>query len=151
MDDLCTNPKVSKTTARKVVRQDRVTHGNSSTAHAVLWPTSLTRKRWNLWYDMIWLAWKSILKYWKLSEVFYKTPLCLAFTVYPFKYHRTQKAKGGRCSPVNSLIASQYNQRINHQIILSVFLLSDYFYWRLQSINSHHPQPKMRLFLQFLY
>lgn len=50
---------------------------------------------------------------------------------------------------MNSLITPQHNQRINHQIVLSVFLLADYFHRRLQSINSHHPQPKMRLFLRF--
>lgn len=52
---------------------------------------------------------------------------------------------------MNSLITPQHNQRINHQIILSVLLLSDHFHRRLQSINSHHPQPKMRLFLRFWF
>lgn len=52
---------------------------------------------------------------------------------------------------MNSLITPQHDQRINHQIILSVLLLSDHLHRRLQSINSHHPQPKMRLFLRYIY
>jgi hypothetical protein len=43
--------------------------------------------------------------------------------------------------PVNPSVTPQDNERIYHQIILGIFLLSYKLYGRLECINRHYPQP----------
>ena len=61
------------------------------------------------------------------------------------KHNSLVKVKFKWHLPVYPLIASEDNERVYHQVILSILLLSNKLYWRLKCINCHYPQPDEKI------